>query len=292
MFNLKLRQCRPLLLSAVIGLSLAHTAMARRAIPDDNLGYPVLISLKAGGSGSGFYLNNGSTVYLVTARHVLFDPTGHKLNSSEAELLSYSKDPADLDPNVLSVQLTALEQSGDLKAHRSEDVAVIKIGTFLAKVEPNSATASPLSLSPGVTLQTSNENGLVTVSPDIVKTFNQVLTGNEVIEYGYPTSLGLQELPQLDLRRPLLRKGIVAGLNPQKRSIILDCPAYPGNSGGPVLQIENEVFQIHFEVIGVVREYVPFADVSRHSTFAIFNNSGYSIATPMDYVWELINNQS
>jgi hypothetical protein len=274
-----------------IGSFLAHTAAAKRAIPDDNLGYPVLISLKGGGSGSGFYVNTGSTIYLVTARHVLFDPNTHKLNSSDAELLSYSKDPADLNPNILSVNLTTLEQSGDVKAHRSEDVAVIKIGTLQAKSEPNAETANPIALSAGVT-PISAQNGLVSVIPDSIKTFAQVLTGNEVIVYGYPTSLGLQYLPQLDFRRPLLRKGIVAGLNPEKRSIVLDCPAYPGNSGGPVLQIENEVFQAHFEVIGVLREYVPFADVSKHLTFQILNNSGYSIATPMDFVWELINQQS
>jgi hypothetical protein len=33
--------------------------------------------------------------------------------------------------------------------------------------------------------------------------------------------------------RPLLRKDVLAGQNLQKRSLVLDCPSFPGNSGGP-----------------------------------------------------------
>jgi hypothetical protein len=84
----------------------------------------------------------------------------------------------------------------------------------------------------------------------------------------------------------------VAGENLQKHSIILDCPSYQGNSGGPVLQIERDAFQTTVSVIGVVVEYVPFGDVATHprlgySTFTL-ENSGYSVAESMDPVLELI----
>lgn len=46
---------------------------AIRALPDDNLAYPVLITLK-NSTGSGFYVNTNTGMYLVTAKHVLFDP--------------------------------------------------------------------------------------------------------------------------------------------------------------------------------------------------------------------------
>jgi len=39
-------------------------------------------------------------------------------------------------------------------------------------------------------------------------------------------------------------------------------------------------------VIGVVLNYVPYADGGR--TFAIMANSGYSVATPMDFVLDLV----
>jgi hypothetical protein len=45
--------------------------------------------------------------------------------------------------------------------------------------------------------------------------------------------------------------------------------------------------QKSFTVIGVVGELVPFVDQGH--TFVSTNNSGYSIATPMDFVVELID---
>jgi hypothetical protein len=73
-----------------------------------------------------------------------------------------------------------------------------------------------------------------------VKTFDQVLIGNDVIMYGYPTSLGLANILQLNPDRPLLRKGIVAGKNLQQHTLILDCPIYQGNSGGPIFEIDRD----------------------------------------------------
>ena len=111
--------------------------------------------------------------------------------------------------------------------------------------------------------------------------------GNEVIAFGYPTSLSLQENKQLNHLYPLLRKGMVAGRNLERRSIILDCPVYYGNSGGPVVQVETTPSGKNtFSMIGVIGEFVPFID--RGQTFFTANNSGYSIATPMDFVFDLI----
>ena len=63
-----------------------------------------------------------------------------------------------------------------------------------------------------------------------------------------------------------------------------------GNSGGPVLEIDHEGLGVAFKIIGVISEYVPFADaaVGRSLAFSIFSNSGYSIATPMDFVLDLV----
>jgi hypothetical protein len=115
-----------------------------------------------------------------------------------------------------------------------------------------------------------------------------------LILFGYPTSLGFPQKPQFDSHRPLLRKGIVAGKNLQTRSIILDCPAYQGNSGGPVIQIEMDdknFLMTHFNIIGVVSQFIPFTDIwlnirERYSNMTMLN-SGYSIATPMDVVLEI-----
>jgi len=268
----------------MIGIaSSGNMAEAQRAIPDDNLAYPVLITLKNGSTGSGFYLNTSKAVYLVTAKHVLFDPKTQKLLGTALELLSYSKDPSDSSRNLITVDLSAVEMSGDIKPHPSEDVAVVK----LSKIVPGGTTSSfSGAMVPGVTLNEMASGGLLAVNVDIVKMFNQVLTGNEVMFFGYPTSLGLKQLPQIDIHRPLLRKGIVAGTNPKTRSIILDCPVFFGNSGGPVLELEKQPFSTTFKIIGVMSQYVPFVDGGR--SFQILSNSGYSIATPMDFVLDLV----
>ena len=156
----------------------------------------------------------------------------------------------------------------------------------LAREEPRFA----VSLVPGVTVKEQAKGGVLSVALDNVKPFDQVLTGNDVIVFGYPISLGLQQLPKLDVHRPLLRKGIVAGTNPEKRSIILDCPSYFGNSGGPVVGLDKDVFKTDFKIIGVISQYVPFVDTGVSKTFLMqmASNSGYSIATPMDFVLELV----
>ena len=41
----------------------------------------------------------------------------------------------------------------------------------------------------------------------------------------------------------------------------------------------------HFKIIGVMSKYVPYADGGK--TFFIMANSGYSIATPIDYLLDI-----
>ena len=80
---------------------------AQRSIPDDNLAYPVLIQLP-NEPASGFYLNTGNSLYLVTAKHVLFDPptgnppTSH-LHSGPMVLVSYSRDPKEPGTNRIKL---------------------------------------------------------------------------------------------------------------------------------------------------------------------------------------------
>ena len=127
---------------------------------------------------------------------------------------------------------------------------------------------------------------------EAVKKYDDVLVANELFLFGYPTSLGIQGSPQLDSQRPLLRRGIVAGLNPSGKSIIIDCPSYPGNSGGPVVEADRTAFNATFKVIGVVSQFVPFEEksISYPITYQNVNisNSGYTIVTPMDFVLELV----
>ena len=270
----------------VLMITMPRLAPAQRAIPEDNLAYPVLLTIGAT-TGSGFYLNTPDAVYLVTAKHVLFDPATHRLIDSHLTLLSYSKDLTDATHNVFVADLSTLQSNGDIKPHPSEDVAVVK----LFKVKPSDdKDKSLLTFEPGVTATELSKQGVLGAKSDIVKLFADVITGNDVMVFGYPVSLGLQQLPELDVHRPLLRKGILAGTNPDKRAIIIDCPSYFGNSGGPVVELDREAFQTKMYIIGVVVQYVPFVQTGGGQTFVmqLASNSGYSIVVPMDFVMELI----
>jgi S1-C subfamily serine protease len=268
-------------------ITMPPLATAQRAIPEDNLAYPVLLTIGST-TGSGFYLNAPDSVYLVTAKHVLFDPATHRLIDSHLTLLSYSKDPGDATHNVFVADLSALQTNGDIKPHPSQDVAVIKL--FTVKRADDDKSKFVMIPEPGVTASESSNQGVLGADSNIVKLFANVITGNDVMVFGYPVSLGLQQLPELDVHRPLLRKGIVAGTNPDKHAIIIDCPSYFGNSGGPVVELDREPFQTKLYIIGVVVQYVPFVQTGGGQTFALqlASNSGYSIVVPMDFVMELI----
>ena len=91
-----------------------------------------------------------------------------------------------------------------------------------------------------------------------------------------------------------LIREIVAGKYPQKVTIILSNRVHPGNSGGPVLEIEKNYQnnEINFRIIGVVTQFIPIYEVWENHFFSYKNsrisNSGYSIAVAMNYVIELL----
>ena len=127
---------------------------------------------------------------------------------------------------------------------------------FIGTNVPLGDSKGMINFTDGAVLTEKAESGMLTVGMDTVKHFDEVLTGNDVFVFGYPTSLGLKSdptrPPQFDPSLPLLRKGIVAGKNPRLHTLILDSPIYFGNSGGPALEVEQDGLQRRFRVIGVV----------------------------------------
>ncbi|MFA6291361.1 MAG: serine protease, partial [Victivallales bacterium] len=257
---------------------------AERAIPSDNLAYPVLVSLDTGSKGSGFFLSTGSGVYLVTSAHVLFDESSGNLRGRKAELLCYSKNPKETGKNIVQLDLSTLSAAKRIRKHSTEDVAIV----YVADAEENASTGSKrLRTVPGASLTEKTPSGILSVSLDNVKRFDKVWTANTIYMFGYPTSLSIKGDPQIDPVRPLLRFGIIAGTNPARKTIILDCPSYPGNSGGPVLEVEKiDLVNLRFHVIGVVSQFVPFAEPlvnpTRDSKSLTISNSGYTVAVSMD----------
>jgi S1-C subfamily serine protease len=278
---------RWIFLALVATIVTASEAYAMRAIPDDNLAYPVLVTLKSGPQGTGFFFNTSNASYLVTARHVLFKEKGDELIDNSAELVSYAKDPADQTKNAFALDLAILKKHGLVKRSADHDVAVVKVGA-VTREENRSFVKTP----DGVSVLQTAKTGILGVGESTVKRFADVLTANQVFIFGYPTSLGLKSIPQIDYAKPLLRSGIVAGTNQDLRTIILDCPAYGGNSGGPVLEVELEGLDRKYRIIGVVSQFVPAVETWTNFPHGYVNtnvyNSGYTIATPMDFVLDFI----
>ena len=271
-------------------------ADAARDIPDDNLAYPVLLQGQTPqgkiSTGSGFYLVRENEVFLVTASHVIFEQLIDGLTKqtkwnlrfeNPISALSYSKDPEETIFNVFSLDLKMLGAFGNLKKHASQDVAVIRIGNI-----NNDGILVGL---PGADIKQSTKGGILGAGIGSVKTFDKVLTANEVFLFGYPTSLGLLKLDQYDYSKPLLRKGIVAGKNDIAKTLMLDLLANPGNSGGPVLEVEAlDFFQMKYSIIGVQSQFVPMTEtVMKYGLpMEVLSHSGYSLAVSMDPVLELI----
>jgi len=319
-----------------------------RALPDDNLSYPVLfLSAPVGGktnTGSGFYYQKDKAIYFVTARHVLFSESSvelkvlpnrlkisdhliyrmrydvknkklmfsgvmsdedkaelirnspndplfaqavkqlHKksqilrLKNEAASLFSYPKDRNKGESNEIELQLPKLLSEGKIKYHPCSDVAVVKIG-LLTRLETD---LQKIRLEDGVkVIKGAGITGIDGVNN--VKLFDEVLEGNSVFVFGYPTSITSSNA-FVDIKLPLLRKGIVAGKNYKLKTIILDCPIYKGTSGGLVVEVDEKFAVKYFKGIGLITNYVPFRNEGSQET----QNSGYSVAVPIDQVSELL----
>lgn len=275
-------------LTSLLAMALVTTqAFGHRALPDDNLAYPVLVELEGGGTGSAFYLNHDEGIYLVTAAHVFFDPSG-SVRTGKAKLISYPGDQTKQGRFVLTLQLDRLALNGHLLRHQRHDVAVV----FIARRDASKQLSQ---VGDGVeVVEIAKDASLLGVNLENTKVLKDVLVGNDIYLFGYPTSLGLRQTPQLDPERPLLRKGIIAGKNLSNETLIVDAPAYFGNSGGPVLEVEEtNLGEYRYRIVGVVTQLVPFEEQWENRTQHYINttrtNSGYSIAVPMDPILELVS---
>lgn len=261
-----------------------------RNIPEDNLGYPVLINFKNGGAGSGFQFGCENDNYFITAKHVLFDSDGN-LNDHNATLICQTADISDESTFVIKVDLRELEKNGFIYKHLTADVAGFKIASISENQKNGVFEMQPIS---GIEFRgMGNSPAVVVNSKKVVKLIKDVLVSNDVFLYGYPSSLGLKHSPQFDYNKPLLRKGIVANVNKKHGTIILDCPVYYGNSGGPVVEVELNGGVYKHNVIGIVSQFIPYSEEWQNLSNGILHteisNSGYSVAVAMDYVFEMLS---
>ena len=202
-----------------------------------------------------------------------------KLRSDEIELYSYvPQNLSDLRATEIKLKLAKLYESGYLKYHPSHDVALIKVG-----IPEAVADHGRIKFIDGITMI--RGEAVIGLGKENFKLLKDVIVGNQVFVFGYPTSI-TEINPWLNIKLPLLRKGTIAGKNEDLKTIILDCPSYGGNSGGLVIEIDRtSLTEIKFQAIGLITNFVPYQK-------GWFQNTGYSIVVPMDFVEELVESKT
>lgn len=262
-----------------------------RYIPENNLAYPILIKMDTSSCGSGFFLKHENVLYLVTAKHVFINQNDNTfLCSKEFTLISYSQDISIKEPIQITIQLESVKEK--IKKHSVSDTVVIKIGNI--KIDEKTKSETSFFLTGVKVVSMPKGASMVWVDSKFFKKYDDVFVSNEIFILGYPVSIGQKNYEQIDVNKPLLRTGIVAGKNERKRTIILDAPVYFGNSGGLVLEVDAKPNgERLFLPIGIISEYVPFVEELyslQHKEVVSINraNSGYSIAVPIDTILDLI----
>jgi Trypsin-like peptidase domain len=260
------------------------------ALPEDPRVFPALIAHDKG-TGSGCFLQLSNSVYLVTAKHVLFSKTEGTnppaLLSPAIVVKSYSHfGTSNVSERAMVMNLAQLLSTGDVRCSTNRDVALVRIQDCNTN-DPN--IVSPL---PGFAY-ISVARGLNLNNRDFACVLKDVDVGAEVYMFGYPTSLTGPIAEIFDPSEPLLRKGIVAGVNLGRRTIIIDCPSYFGNSGGPVIQVDrSDITVTRYRVIGLVSGFVPFQEEWENKTLqyshVLKSNSGYTVVEPIDIALELV----
>lgn len=243
------------------------------------------------GSGSGVVVADTNAVYLISARHVLIDVNKlgeFSLIANQASIYSYKKDAFAGSRDSFKLNLNYLTQNGDLIFDPKNDVVILR----LAKVTSHKmGSAGFLSVtekySPGI-IKLSNAS-LPGIYIDFLVSMDEVNPGDDAFMFGYPQSLKVGTF-DYDYERPLLRKGIVAGIDKNLQTIIVDCPSYQGNSGGPVFEFGFRHEKI--SLIGIVSRSVLLVERMTNQYYQYDNinvtNSGYTVVIPMQIVKNLI----
>lgn len=271
----------------------------KMTIPFDNLAYSVFLSLDRGASfGSGFRLKYKDSNLLITANHVIFDESG-KPRCKELIVTCHSPELKFVKPFIFSIEIEEAVAKGKIFVSHKNDTTAILIGTNkklydhkISLKTDSSILKRPTSIEfeNYITIESEPSGRIVSVDKEATRNLDDIKIANDVYLMGYPTSLGMKQDFLFDPTKPLLRKGIIAGINIEKKTFIIDCPAYYGNSGGPIVEACEDGF---FRVIGFVSKFIPFITEWKNSRERVINtdisNSGYSVCIPMDSIFELID---
>ena len=294
-----------------VALFLSPQAIAQ-AIPSLILDAPVDVELQNksasgpptfAGSASGFFYTDEKALFFVTAKHVLIDPATAKPTSDVIVLKSYVEGTDFGGQRSYTLDRGVLTKNGDIRVSPEDDIAAIRIGKIQRATLQDGSLLKPIPSTPSPVMTVVDEPGL-SAGGDLktpvfaahhlqTHVMAQTVLGSPVFIIGYPKSLAVSQ-QKVDFNKPLLRSGVLAQRNPRLHSLVVDCAAFKGNSGGPVVEVDqiNAVTKT-FAIIGVVSEFVPLYDnlVSKDYGFTdiTVENSGYAVVVPIDSMIDLLS---
>ncbi len=268
--------------------------LTQKSFEKDLTTLAVLVSLDNKSFGSGIFIANNNEIFFSTARHVLFNEKLNKetkkksftVKTKNIELFFYSKKSNFNVQEQISVDLEQLFKAKQLSINSPQDICVFKI----AKINEGK-----VHLENGVVKKSQNLNFNV-ASSSMVRPYSDIEIGDNLYVIGYPKALGLKNNDQYNFDKPLVRSGIIGGKNDEKQTVIIDCPVFGGNSGGPVFIIEKHLAIKEGKLIstnkkyliGIVSQFIPWINKTNKSNTHI-ENSGYGVIVPLDEILKLIH---
>lgn len=221
-------------------------------------------------SGSGFLYDTGKSIYLLTAKHVLFNSKNNTL-FDEIVFYSYPQDAQKENAVEYSVKINEAYKQKKVRFGNDYDIIAIQLGVTRPGVANYFNFVSKNRDASNINIFSLN---------DCVLNLDSINIGDDIYIIGYPKSLETAQHSNFNFNRPLARKGIISGKDYKHHTILIDCPSYGGNSGGPVLlKKDNEL-----KIIGLVSSYVPYIDYWINPVTKITNretsNSGLTIVIP------------
>lgn len=244
------------------------------------------VQLRVGSSyGSGIITRDSFSLYLITARHNFFDENLNMISNT-----GYIKiHPEDFRTNSISeliLDIPSLLASHKMIFDTISDVCVTKLATFeIADKKLSGAIA----YTKGVIKngkQFKMTFGYVDESYFVAK--EDIHLGESVFTIGFPISLGLQETPQFDNEKPLLKRCSISSLSKKYDNFIIDCQVYGGNSGGPVFLERSDNTFYTIKLIGIIIQYVPFYKKTIKSQDIYDQTSSYAVVVPIKKAIELM----
>ena len=234
-------------------------------------------------SGSGIIVRDSSRVFLITAKHVIFDQNTNysSLNFENADILFYAKNFKSDRKNLIKVDFKKLLKDGLLICDDQMDICVVN----LADIEKNNI----IRYKEGVFRNNSIKYEQYFLSKESIIPKDSVHLGENVFIVGFPSSIGIPKIPQFDYEMPLLKRGSIAGISKKYNTIIVDCPVYHGNSGGPVFLERLDFEQYSIALAGIVIEFIPLINSTIQKKDLILETSSYSVIIPIEYALNLIN---